>query len=156
MYAKILQGSDLMRILGFDPGIATIGFAVLDVNNSKHCLVKCGVITTPAHTSLSSRLELIYEDAVSLLNAYTKVYSDEDEQSEWFEKIKSICPDLGFAPDTKTYKSEPQNYKGHPGDVATLIRIAVTGRSNTPDLCSIMQVLGYDECIKRIDNAKEG
>ena len=59
-----------MRILGFDPGIATIGFAVLDVNNSKNCLVKCGVITKPAHTSLSSRLALIYEDAISLLNTF--------------------------------------------------------------------------------------
>ena len=59
-----------MRILGFDPGIATIGFAVLDVNKNKHSLVKCGVITTPAHTPLSSRLQLIYEDAVSLINSF--------------------------------------------------------------------------------------
>lgn len=59
-----------MRILGLDPGIATIGFAVVDVQNNKHQLVKCGVITTPAHTKLSLRLAQIYEDAVSLLNSF--------------------------------------------------------------------------------------
>ena len=59
-----------MRILGFDPGIATIGFAVVDANKGKHQLIKCGVITTPAHTKLSSRLELIYRDACSLLNTF--------------------------------------------------------------------------------------
>ncbi len=93
------------------------------------------------------------EDAVSLLKAYKSVYDEKDEQSEWFEKIKSICPDLGFAPDTKTYKANPEAYKGHPGDVSTLIRIAVTGRTNTPDLCSIMKTIGKDESLKRIDNA---
>ena len=91
-------------------------------------------------------------DAVNLLKAYMEVYSDEDEQSEWFEKIKSICPDLGFAPDTKTYKSEPQKYKGHPGDVSTLIRIAVTGRTNTPDLCSIMKTIGKEKSLSRISD----
>ena len=59
-----------MRILGIDPGIATIGFAVVDANKGKHQLIKCGVITTPAHTKLSSRLELIYQDACSLLNTF--------------------------------------------------------------------------------------
>ena len=92
------------------------------------------------------------EDAVSLLKAYKLVYDERDEQSEWFEKIKSICPDLGFAPDTKTYKANPDAYKGHPGDVSTLIRIAVTGRTNTPDLCSIMKTIGKEESLKRIDN----
>lgn len=93
------------------------------------------------------------EDAVSLLKAYKSVYDEKDEQSEWFEKIKSICPDLGFAPDTKTYKANPEAYKGHPGDVSTLIRIAVTGRTNTPDLCSIMKTIGKEEALKRLDNA---
>lgn len=95
------------------------------------------------------------EDAVKLLNAYKEVYNENDVQSEWFEKIKKICPDLGFAPDTKTYKADPSAYKGHPGDVSTLIRIAVTGRTNTPDLCSIMQTIGREESIKRINAAIE-
>ena len=59
-----------MRILGIDPGIATIGFAVLDADKSRYRLLQCGVITTPAHTSLSSRLEQIYSDMHQLLDAF--------------------------------------------------------------------------------------
>ena len=59
-----------MRILGIDPGIATIGFAVLDVERSQYRLLQCGVITTPAHTSLSSRLDQIFQDMKQLLDAF--------------------------------------------------------------------------------------
>ena len=59
-----------MRILGIDPGIATIGFAVLDAEKSQYQLVQCGVITTPAHTGLSSRLAQIYHDMNELLDAF--------------------------------------------------------------------------------------
>ena len=59
-----------MRILGIDPGIATIGFGVVESEKNKHKLLKCGVITTPAHTSLSSRLELIYNDMCDLLELF--------------------------------------------------------------------------------------
>ena len=59
-----------MRILGIDPGIATIGFGVLESEKKQHKLIKCGVITTPAHTSLSSRLEQIYDDMLQLLELF--------------------------------------------------------------------------------------
>ena len=59
-----------MRILGIDPGIATIGFGVLDSDKDSHTLKTCGVITTPAHTSLSSRLEQIYNDMLDLLEIF--------------------------------------------------------------------------------------
>ena len=59
-----------MRILGIDPGIATIGFGVLEAEKNQHKLIKCGVITTPAHTSLSSRLEQIYDDMLQLLELF--------------------------------------------------------------------------------------
>ena len=59
-----------MRILGIDPGIATIGFGVIDSDRNSHTLVNCGVITTPAHTSLSSRLEQIYDDMLQLLELF--------------------------------------------------------------------------------------
>lgn len=55
-----------MRILGIDPGIATIGFGVIESDKHKLALVNCGVITTPANTSLSSRLERIYDDTTEL------------------------------------------------------------------------------------------
>ena len=59
-----------LRILGIDPGIATIGFGVLDYQNNKFSLVKCGVITTPPHISLSSRLDQIYNDLGDLIGAF--------------------------------------------------------------------------------------
>lgn len=59
-----------MRILGIDPGIATIGFGLIDFTGGTYKLIKCGVISTPAHTTLSSRLELIYDDLSSLLDMF--------------------------------------------------------------------------------------
>ena len=93
------------------------------------------------------------QDAKAFLEEYKKVYSPEDDRQGWFDKIKEIAPEIGFAAETKQYKADPDSYKGHAGDLSTVLRIAVTGRRNTPDLCSIMQVLGKDECIKRIDNS---
>ena len=93
------------------------------------------------------------EDAKDFLNAYKDVYDDKDDRQQWFDRIKAIAPTIGFASETKQYKAEPESYTGHAGDLSTVLRIGVTGRRNTPDLCSIMQVLGRDECIKRIDTA---
>jgi len=95
-------------------------------------------------------------DATAFLEEYKKVYSPDDDRQEWFNKIKLVAPKLGFAAETKEYKANPDAYKGSAGDLSTVLRIAITGRRNTPDLCSIMQVLGKDECIKRIENAIRG
>jgi len=91
-------------------------------------------------------------DAKAFLEEYKNVYSPEDDRQGWFDKIKAIAPTIGFASETKEYKANPDAYKGHAGDLSTVLRIAVTGRKNTPDLCSIMQVLGKEECINRINN----
>ncbi len=95
-------------------------------------------------------------DANAFLEEYKKVYSPEDDRQEWFNKIKAVAPALGFAAETKEYKANPDAYKGHAGDLSTVLRLAITGRRNTPDLCSIMQVLGKDKCIERIENAIRG
>jgi len=92
-------------------------------------------------------------DAAAALEAYIKVYDQNDDKQEWFNKIKAICPQLGFAAETKEYKANPEAYKGSAGDISTIIRVALTGRRNTPDLCSIMKVLGKDKCVKRLDAA---
>lgn len=92
------------------------------------------------------------KSAAEFLQEYIKVYDENDEQQEWFEKIKQVCPTVGFAGDTKEYKQNPENFKGSPGDASTVIRIAVTGRKNTPDLCRIMKLLGKDKSIVRIKN----
>ncbi len=91
------------------------------------------------------------EDAKAFLSEYLKVYSPDDDRQAWFDRIKSLCPELGFTADTKEYKKNPELYKGSAGDLSTVLRIAVTGRRNTPDLCSIMQVLGVERVEARIN-----
>ncbi len=93
------------------------------------------------------------QDVKDFLEKYMEVYSAEDTKEEWFARIKALCPEFGFAAETKEYKANKEAYKGSAGDLSTILRIAVTGRRNTPDLCSIMQVLGKDECIKRLNYA---
>lgn len=95
------------------------------------------------------------EDAVKILEAYEAVYDEKDEKDEWFAKIKSICEPLGYTPNVKEYKKNPDAYKGHVGDVSTVIRLAVTARRNTPDLCSIMALLGKDRVLERLHKAKD-
>ncbi len=92
------------------------------------------------------------QDAKAFLNAYKVVYNTADDRQEWFQKIKDIAPTIGFASETKEYKANPDNFKGHAGDLSSVLRIAITGRRNTPDLCSIMKVLGKEKCISRIDS----
>ncbi|MEE0945662.1 MAG: glutamate--tRNA ligase [Acutalibacteraceae bacterium] len=91
------------------------------------------------------------EDAKAFLTAYKAVYDENDDKQQWFDKIKSLCPSLNFAEETKAYKADPSAYKGHAGDLSTVLRIAITGRRNTPDLCSIMKVMGKAKCMERID-----
>ncbi len=92
-------------------------------------------------------------DAAAVLKAYRPIYNADEDKQVWFETVKSICSDLGFSPDVKEYKKSPDDYKGHVGDVSTIIRLAVTGRRMTPDLCSIMQQLGLQEVYRRLDYA---
>ena len=93
------------------------------------------------------------EDAIAILEAYKKVYSTDDDNSEWFNKVKDLCEPLGFTPNVKEYKKNPESFKGSVGHLSTVIRVAITSRTNTPDLCAIMKILGYDECIARMDKA---
>ncbi len=95
-------------------------------------------------------------DALAFLEEYKAVYDQSDDKQEWFNKIKAIAPKLNFAAETKEFKANPENYKGSAGDLSTILRLAITGRRNTPDLCSIMQALGQDEVIKRINNVLRG
>lgn len=95
-------------------------------------------------------------DAVEILTKYKEIYNENDTKEEWFNKIKELCTFCGYTPNVKEYKQNPDAFKGHVGDVSTVIRIAVTSRMNTPDLYYIMQILGKDEVMSRIDNMIEG
>ena len=92
------------------------------------------------------------EDAVEILTKYKEFYSANDSKEDWFNKIKELCSACGFTPNVKEYKQNPDAFKGHVGDVSTVIRIAITSRTNTPDLYYIMQILGVQEVMNRIDN----
>lgn len=91
-------------------------------------------------------------DAIEILTKYKEVYSQNDSKEDWFNKIKELCTVCGYTPNVKEYKQNPEAFKGHVGDVSTVIRVAITSRTNTPDLYYIMQILGKDEVMNRIDN----
>ena len=89
-------------------------------------------------------------DVKAILSAYLKVYNPSHNKDEWFAAIKEMCEPLGFAREVKEYKKNPGGYKGHVGDVSSVIRIAVTGRKNTPDLYAIAQLLGEERVRQRL------
>ncbi|MBQ1451911.1 MAG: glutamate--tRNA ligase, partial [Clostridia bacterium] len=90
--------------------------------------------------------------AVAVLEKYKDVWNIADDKDTWFARIKDICEPLGFTPNVKEYKANPEAYKGHVGDVSTIIRVAITSRTNTPDLYEIMKILGEAEVNARIEN----
>ena len=92
------------------------------------------------------------EDAAEILEAYLNVFDANDDKDTWFNKIKELCEPLGFTPNVKEYKKNPEAFKGHVGDVSTVIRIAITSRRNTPDLHSIIALLGNDEIKSRLES----
>ena len=98
---------------------------------------------------------LSHEDMIEILETYKQLYSENDSAEEWFPKVREMAVELGYAKAPKVYKKNPDEYKGHVGDVAGTIRVAVTGRRNTPDLYEILQTLGTDEVMKRLDRAIE-
>ncbi len=94
-------------------------------------------------------------DAKAILLSYAKQYDENDDKDEWFFKVKSLCAPFGFSPDVREYKANPDSFKGHVGDVSSVIRLAVTSRKNTPDLYAIMKLLGRDRVLKRIQGYTE-
>lgn len=92
-------------------------------------------------------------DAAAILERYVTVWSPEDDKDTWFAKVKSICVPLGFAAEMRDWKADPASYKGNVSDVSTVIRVAVTGRTNTPDLCTILRLLGRETVRARLSAA---
>ena len=95
------------------------------------------------------------EDMVSdILKTYLSKYDHNDDNSAWFNKLKEIADEHGFASDMKAYKANPENYKGNVSDIAEVVRIAVTGRANTPDLWTIVHIMGEEQMKERIEKYK--
>ena len=80
---------------------------------------------------------------------FDKYYDENDDKQTWFNKMKDLSEELGYAREVKEYKANPDAYKGHVGDISTVIRVKITGRANTPDLYEILKVLGKESVLKR-------
>ena len=89
----------------------------------------------------------------SALEKFLDRYDFQDDSNTWFEKVKEITNELGFTTDMKAYKADPSAYPGTVADVSTFLRLAVTGKTNSPDLYTVMQILGYDVTVSRIRGA---
>lgn len=94
--------------------------------------------------------EVSAEDAREILKKYMESYDHADDQSQWFDKIRNIAVELGYAAKPKDYKKNPEDYKGHVGHVSTVIRIALMGRAQSPDVWCIQQIMGEDMTRRRI------
>ena len=92
------------------------------------------------------------DEAKKLLELYLQTYDHSDDQSQWFEKIRIISQENGYAAKPKDYKKNPEMYKGHVGDVSSVIRLAIVGRSSSPDVWELQQIMGEEKVRRRIEN----
>jgi len=95
------------------------------------------------------------EDVDKILKLYIeKYYDDFDDKQTWFDKIKELAGEMGYAKEVKEFKANPDMYKAHVGDVSTVLRVALTARTNTPDMYEIMHILGKERIAKRFEFAR--
>lgn len=90
------------------------------------------------------------EDINKILNEYINVFNPLDDMDTWFNKIKLMCESLGFAKDMKSFKKNPELFKGHVGDVTMVLRVALTKKTNTPNLYDVMKILGKEKIVQRL------
>lgn len=91
--------------------------------------------------------------AADVLEIYKNIVDLSDDKDEWFGRIKNMCEKVGCTPNVKEFKQDPDAFRGHVGDVSTIIRVALTGRTNTPDLYEITRLLGKDRVVDRLSSA---
>ena len=87
-----------------------------------------------------------------MLEKFIAVYDPADDSATWFDKVKAITEEIGFTTDMKAYKADPDAFPGTVADVSTFIRQAVTGQTNSPDLYTVMQILGKERSLARIND----
>lgn len=92
------------------------------------------------------------EEIINIMKTYMEKYFDiNDTQEIWFDKMKDLASEFGYAREVKEYKNNPEMYKGHVGDISMVLRVSLTSKSMTPNLYDIMQILGKDRILKRIE-----
>ena len=90
------------------------------------------------------------ETVVTALEKFLEKFDIADDSGVWFEKVKDITNEMGFTTDMKAYKADPTAFPGTVADISTFVRQAVTGKTNSPDLYTVMQILGYQRTVERI------
>ena len=90
------------------------------------------------------------ETVKDALNRFLEKFDIADDSGVWFEKVKEITNDMGFTTDMKAYKADPTAFPGTVADISTFVRQAVTGKTNSPDLYTVMQILGFERTVARI------
>ncbi len=93
------------------------------------------------------------EDVIAVLNTYKDTYNKADDKDTWFERAKDAAVTLGFAKDTKTYKKNKESFKGSIGDFMAIVRVAISGRKNTPDLYELLAIMGAERAKARFEKA---
>lgn len=88
--------------------------------------------------------------SAEIIHAYIDIHNESDDNTVWFEKIKDLCEQHGYARDMKSYRKNPSAFKGNVGDAAMVLRVALTGRTNAPDLYEIMQIMGERRVMERL------
>ena len=94
------------------------------------------------------------EDIVAVFDDFLATYDENDDMNTWFDKIKAIADAHGYTPDMKAYKADPSAFKGNVADVSMFLRLAVTGKLNSPDMYCVMQILGKEKVTERINSMK--
>ena len=94
------------------------------------------------------------KEIIKILKTYMEKYFNITDKETWFNNIKTLTDELGYCSNMKEYKENPDKYKGSVADISTVIRVALTSRSMTPDLYEIMRLLGKDRIEERINNIK--
>lgn len=95
--------------------------------------------------------QFAHADVLEVLRKFKESYAETDDMDTWFEKVKAIAESLGFASDMKAYKKDPAAFKGSIADVSMFLRVAVTGKTNAPDLYTVMRILGKERVFARLD-----
>ena len=91
-------------------------------------------------------------DIKNIVELFLKSYDPSDDVDVWFDKVKEVGDSLGFTSDYKAFKEDPSKFKGKVGDVAMVLRLKLTKKRQTPDLCEVMRVLGKEEVVRRLSN----
>ena len=94
-------------------------------------------------------------DAKQIISEYLATYDHSDNNEQWFAKIRDIAVKLGYAAKPKDFKKHPEDYKGHVGHVSTVIRIALMGRAQSPDVWAIQQIMGEEKVRTRLNAARQ-